>query len=56
MIKPNLYGPALARLAGVRGVICMVTGFGSVMIANGFRHRLLRSVEAWPGKWGSWKA
>jgi N,N'-diacetylbacillosaminyl-diphospho-undecaprenol alpha-1,3-N-acetylgalactosaminyltransferase len=43
-IKPNLYSPALARLAGVRGVICMVTGFGSVMIANGFRHRLLRSV------------
>lgn len=43
-IKPNLYGPALARLAGVRGVICMVTGFGTVMIANGFRHRLLRSV------------
>ena len=43
-IKPNLYGPTLARLAGVRGVICMVTGFGTVMIANGFRHRLLRSV------------
>lgn len=43
-IKPNLYGPGLARLSRVKSVICMVTGFGTVMIGGSMRKRVLRTV------------
>ncbi len=43
-IKPNLYGPGLSRLSKVKSVVCMVTGFGTVMIGGSLRKRALRGV------------
>lgn len=43
-IKPNLYGPGLSRLSSVKSVVCMVTGFGTVMIGGSLRKRALRNV------------
>ena len=43
-IKPNLYCPVLAKAAGVKAVVCTVTGLGTVMIAGGLKMAVLRRV------------
>jgi len=42
-IKPNIFGPVAARIAGVRRVICSVTGLGYLFsIKTGFKIRAMR--------------
>ncbi|MFG0806995.1 glycosyltransferase family 4 protein [Pseudomonas fluvialis] len=41
-IKPVIYGGIAGRLAGVRGVVCAISGLGFVFIAPGYVARLLR--------------
>ena len=39
-IKPNMYGPFLARWSGAKVVVNMVTGLGSIFIGNSLIRRL----------------
>ena len=43
-IKPNLYGGVAARLAGVPGVVCAITGLGQMFVATQGPLRLLRPI------------
>lgn len=43
-IKPNLYGPMIARLTGVKAIICMITGLGGVYAGQGLIRRILTSL------------
>lgn len=46
-IKPNMYGPFLARWVGAQVVMSMVTGLGTVFIGGGRAKQVLaRAVEA----------
>ena len=49
-IKPVLYGSILARLAGVRGRVCALSGLGHVFTATGglaaLRRRLVQGIYA----------
>ena len=43
-IKPVLYASILARLLGVRSVVSMITGMGSMFLADSLRKRALRPL------------
>lgn len=54
-IKPNIYGTIAARAAGIRNVVCLVSGLGLVFSdVRGLRVRALRFVSSWL-YWGALK-
>lgn len=46
-VKPNIYGTLAGKIAGVKTIICSVTGLGSFYIDNSLKARAIRLLIEW---------